>query len=179
MRADCRHCESRTYGSGEVVRRCKLDLAPEAPWRCPDDCAGYAVRRMDAGWHYGSLAQPQPAPETEPVGEDVAALLDAAEDIVNAAALGHPGRPVGTEAPPPAPQGQERPVRGRVRAGGVEPPRPEGHRDLNPARLPFRHARVPPSVATLLRASVRPMGARIPLVDYLVLDDGGPLPRRA
>jgi hypothetical protein len=86
MRADCRHCESRTYASGEVVRRCKLDLAPEAPWRCPADCAGYAVRRMDAGWHYGSLAQPQPAPETEPVGEDVAALLDAAEDIVNSAA---------------------------------------------------------------------------------------------
>jgi len=86
MRADCRHCESRTYASGEVVRRCKLDLAPEAPWRCPADCAGYAVRRMDAGWHYGSLAQPQSAPETEPVGEDVAALLDAAEDIVNSAA---------------------------------------------------------------------------------------------
>ena len=28
-----------------------------------------------------------------------------------------------------------------VRAGGVEPPRPCGHRDLNPTRLPFRHAR--------------------------------------
>jgi hypothetical protein len=86
MRVDCRHCESRTYANGEVVRRCKLDLAPEAPWRCPDDCAGYAARRMDAGWHYGSLGQHQPAPEPEPVGEDVAALLDAAEDIVNAAA---------------------------------------------------------------------------------------------
>ena len=86
MRADCRHCESRTYGSGEVVRRCKLDLAPEAPWRCPDDCPGYSPRRMDAGWHYGSLAQSRPGPETEPAGDDVAALLDAAEDIVNTAA---------------------------------------------------------------------------------------------
>jgi hypothetical protein len=86
MRVDCRHCESRTYGSGEVVRRCKLDLAPEAPWRCPDECTGYAARRMDVGWHYGSLAQTQPEPADEPVGDDVAALLDAAGDIVNAAA---------------------------------------------------------------------------------------------
>ena len=31
-------------------------------------------------------------------------------------------------------------VRG-VREGGVEPPRPFGHRVLNPARLPFRHSR--------------------------------------
>jgi len=86
MRADCRHCESRTYATGEVVRRCKLDLAPEAPWRCPADCSGYAARRMDAGWHYGSLGQPAPAPASEPAGDDVAALLEAAEDIVNRAA---------------------------------------------------------------------------------------------
>ena len=85
MRADCRYCESRTYGA-EVVRRCRLDLAPEAPWRCPDECTGYAARRMDAGWHYGSLANTAPEPADEPAGEDVAALLDAAEDIVNAAA---------------------------------------------------------------------------------------------
>ena len=26
-----------------------------------------------------------------------------------------------------------------VREGGVEPPRPHGHTDLNRARLPFRH----------------------------------------
>lgn len=86
MRVDCRHCESRTYASGEVVRRCKLDLAPEAPWRCPDACTGYSARRMDAGWHYGSLGHAPAEPAEEPVGEDVAALLDAAEDIVNAAA---------------------------------------------------------------------------------------------
>lgn len=29
-----------------------------------------------------------------------------------------------------------------VRPGGLEPPRPEGHRYLKPARLPFRHGRV-------------------------------------
>jgi hypothetical protein len=86
MRSDCRHYESRTYGSGEVVHRCKLDLAPEAPWRCPDDCPGYAKRRMDAGWHYGSLGKAAKTPEAEPTGDDVTALLDATQDIVNSAA---------------------------------------------------------------------------------------------
>lgn len=86
MRSDCKHYESRTYPSGEVVRKCKLDLAPEAPWRCPDDCPSFSLRRMDAGWHYGSLAEGAKAPRPEPEGEDVAALLDAAEDIVNSAA---------------------------------------------------------------------------------------------
>ncbi len=85
MRTDCRHCESRTYESGEVVRRCKLDLAPEAPFRCPEECSGFSPRRMDAGWHYGSLRHDRPA-DPEPVGEDVAALLGAAEEIVNSAA---------------------------------------------------------------------------------------------
>jgi len=86
MRTDCRHYESRTYPSGEIVRKCRLDLAPEAPWRCPDDCPSFEQRRFDAGWHYGSLGGPGDAPEREPEGDDVAALLDAAEDIVNAAA---------------------------------------------------------------------------------------------
>jgi hypothetical protein len=86
MRTDCRHYESRTYTSGEVVRKCRLDLAPEAPWRCPADCAGYELRRIDAGWQLGSMQQGVEAPEPEPAGEDVVALLDEAEDIVNAAA---------------------------------------------------------------------------------------------
>ena len=86
MRSDCRHYESRTYGAGEVVHRCKLDLAPEAPWRCPDECPSFTKRRMDAGWHYGSLRSARDAPEPEPAGDDVTALLDAAEGIVNAAA---------------------------------------------------------------------------------------------
>jgi len=86
MRTDCRHYESRTYGSGEVVRKCRLDLAPEAPWRCPDQCPGYERRRMDVGWHYGSLTSAVQEPEPEPDGEHVAALLDAAEEIVNSAA---------------------------------------------------------------------------------------------
>jgi len=86
MRTDCRHYESRTYSAGEVVRKCRLDLAPEAPWRCPDDCPMYERRRIDVAWNYGTLHSANDAPETEPTGDDVAALLDAAEDIVNAAA---------------------------------------------------------------------------------------------
>jgi hypothetical protein len=85
MRVDCKNYESRTYGSGEVVRKCRIDLAPEAPWRCPDDCPAYE-RRNVAGWQVGSLSSGMQPPEPEPVGDDVAALLDAAEDIVNAAA---------------------------------------------------------------------------------------------
>jgi hypothetical protein len=90
MRSDCRHYESRTYGTGDVVRKCRLDLAPEAPWRCPDDCVGYERRRIDAGWQYGTLTAgtESAVPEAqEPSGEDVAALLDAAEEIVNAAGV--------------------------------------------------------------------------------------------
>lgn len=87
MRTDCRHYESRTYEGGEVVRKCRLDLAPEAPWRCPDDCPRYERRRMDAGWQYGSLSNARAEPErADPTGDEVAALLDQAEAIVNSAA---------------------------------------------------------------------------------------------
>lgn len=85
MREDCRHYESRTYGD-EVVRKCRLDCAPEAPWRCPAECPSFEKRMIDVGWQYGSLAKAYENPEPEPQGEDIAALLDAAEDIVNSAA---------------------------------------------------------------------------------------------
>jgi hypothetical protein len=88
MRTDCKHYESRTYAEGETVRKCKIDLAPEAPWQCPAECAGYQRRLVDAGWTYGSLAHSMgdtpPEPEMAP-DADIAALLDEAEDIVNAA----------------------------------------------------------------------------------------------
>lgn len=83
MRQDCKQFESRTYNNGETVRKCNLDLAPEAPWRCPDDCPKYERRLADVNWAYGSLVTPVTPPE--PVGEGIAELLDAAEDIVNAA----------------------------------------------------------------------------------------------
>ncbi|MDQ1373988.1 MAG: hypothetical protein QOJ09_1326 [Actinomycetota bacterium] len=84
MREDCRHYESRTYASGEVVRMCRLDLAPEAPWRCPENCVAFERRGFDAGWTIGSLTQSQKPAEPPPVlDESVAGLLDQAEDIIN------------------------------------------------------------------------------------------------
>ncbi|HYA69022.1 MAG TPA: hypothetical protein VED63_09845 [Acidimicrobiales bacterium] len=83
MREECKHYQSRTYATGEVARFCELDLAPEAPWRCPDDCPSYVRRMADVGWVHGTLVEP--AIEEEPQGNDVASLLDQAEGIVNAA----------------------------------------------------------------------------------------------
>lgn len=87
MRYDCKNFESRSYASGEVVRRCKLDLAPNAPWECPEDCSAYVKRTADVGWDYGSLASPIVTP-VEKIDNadkgDVAEILDEAEDIVNA-----------------------------------------------------------------------------------------------
>jgi hypothetical protein len=88
MRVECKQYDSRTYGDGEVVRKCRLDLAPEAPWRCPDDCPKYERRLIDVGWHYGTLRTSGEAPEPEPDGEGIAALLDEAENILNAAGPG-------------------------------------------------------------------------------------------
>ena len=88
MRTECRHYESRTYGQGETVRKCRLDLAPEAPWRCPESCPMFEKRRFDAAWQYGSLSgamAPTPAPEPASLDDHAAALLDEAENIVNAA----------------------------------------------------------------------------------------------
>lgn len=87
MRQDCKYFESRSYPNGETVRKCDLDLAPEAPWRCPDDCAAFERRLVDVNWSHGTLVTP-PTPEAPAsVGSDdsIGALLDAAEDIVNEA----------------------------------------------------------------------------------------------
>lgn len=84
MRQDCKNFESRTYANGDTVRKCNVDLAPDAPWRCPEQCAGYERRLADAGWVYGSLAT-APTP-VEPPGLDdgsAAAVLDAAEEILS------------------------------------------------------------------------------------------------
>lgn len=83
MREECKHFESRTYADGETVRKCDLDLAPEAPWRCPADCPKYERRLADVSWTYGTLVTP-PTPD-EPEGEGIGELLDEAEDIINAA----------------------------------------------------------------------------------------------
>ncbi|MDH3705137.1 MAG: hypothetical protein OES57_03680 [Acidimicrobiia bacterium] len=87
MRQDCKYFESRSYPNGDTVRKCDLDLAPEAPWRCPADCPSYEKRLVDVDWRHGSLVTPATPAEPASLGEDdsIAALLDEAEDIVNAA----------------------------------------------------------------------------------------------
>ena len=85
MRTECKHYESRTYANGDAVRKCNLDLAPEAPWRCPDQCEKYERRLADVAWVHSTTLTP-PAPDEVPGLDDgsAAAVLDAAEDIVNA-----------------------------------------------------------------------------------------------
>jgi hypothetical protein len=85
MREDCRHFQSRTYDTGEVARFCVLDLAPEAPWRCPEDCAKYQRDIIDTTFVQGSLVRPPVEAEPDDPPEDIAELLDAAEDVVSAA----------------------------------------------------------------------------------------------
>ena len=85
MREDCRHFESRTYGDdGEVARFCVLDLAPEAPWRCPENCQAYEPRLADVDWVHADLVSPATPDEPEDM-EGAAELLDEAEDVINAA----------------------------------------------------------------------------------------------
>ena len=85
MRTECKHYESRTYANGDAVRKCNLDLAPEAPWRCPDECSRYERRLADVAWVHGSAITP-PTPDEVPGLDDgsAAAVLDEAEAIVNA-----------------------------------------------------------------------------------------------
>ncbi len=87
MRMECKNYESRTYPSGDAVRKCNLDLAPEAPWRCPADCSKYEVRLADVAWQHGAAIAPPTPVAPKSVGEDpsIAALLDEAENIINAA----------------------------------------------------------------------------------------------
>ena len=75
MRTECKQFESRTYANGETVRKCNLDLAPEAPWRCPDNCSKFERRLVDVDWSHGTLVTP-PTPAA-PEGEAIAELLGA------------------------------------------------------------------------------------------------------
>jgi hypothetical protein len=90
MREDCSHYESRTYDDGEVARFCTLDLAPEAPWRCPENCPRYErIVMIGSDFETGSLGDVPPV-EAEPEDpvEDVVDVLADAEAIVNDAAPG-------------------------------------------------------------------------------------------
>lgn len=88
MREDCRHFQSRTYDTGETARMCVLNLAPEAPWHCPAECASYQRDIIDSSFVTGSLARPAVEDEPEDDPSDIAALLDDADAIVTAAGPG-------------------------------------------------------------------------------------------
>lgn len=85
MRSDCKHFQSRTYPTGDTVRKCALDLAPKAPWECPVDCPKFERRMADVAWNHGSLITPATpvAPASVADDESIAELLDAAENIIN------------------------------------------------------------------------------------------------
>jgi hypothetical protein len=83
MREECKHFQSRTYTSGEVARFCVLDLAPEAPWRCPADCPRYERRLADAGWIHGDLIEPPIEDEPDVPVDEMTEVLERAEGIVN------------------------------------------------------------------------------------------------
>jgi hypothetical protein len=85
MREDCIHFQSRTYDDGEVARLCVLNLAPEAPWRCPDNCPKYEHNPMAAGFVTGSLVRPPVEAEPDDPPTEIAGILDEADEIVTAA----------------------------------------------------------------------------------------------
>jgi hypothetical protein len=104
MREECKHFQSRTYATGEVVRFCELDLAPEAPWRCPSDCPSYERRLGDVGWVHGTLVEPAIEDEPGPGGPEVVHLLEEAEDIIDAVVpetLAEVEREEAVASPPP------------------------------------------------------------------------------
>ena len=113
MREDCKHFQSRTYANGEVARMCELDLAPEAPWRCPDECPAFQRRLADVNWIHGSLVTPPPSDEPVGFNAESIEILDAAEDIVNAA----PASVIDDLQRQPAPEGVSswRRLKGRFR----------------------------------------------------------------
>jgi hypothetical protein len=85
MREDCRHFQSRTYDTGEAARFCVLNLAPEAPWRCPTDCPRYQRDIIDATFVQGTLVRLPVESEPDLPSGDIATLLDQADSIVTAA----------------------------------------------------------------------------------------------
>ena len=87
MRTECKHFESRSYSNGDAMRRCRLDLAPDAPWRCPDNCAKFDHRAVDIGWAHSTVVPTTIPNEPSSVADGTAAsVLDEAEAIINAMA---------------------------------------------------------------------------------------------
>src|SRR5436190_4073392 len=83
MRTDCAHYKTRTFANGETVSFCELGLAPDAPWRCPENCPSFEKRRVErVGWEGAIIADPIRGDEP-PDLEGAAAVLGEAEAILN------------------------------------------------------------------------------------------------
>ena len=51
VREDCRHYSTRTTAGGDVVQRCRVDMAEAMPFACPDHCLFFESRSIsDAAW---------------------------------------------------------------------------------------------------------------------------------
>lgn len=51
VREDCRHYLHRSTPAGDAVRRCRLSVAAENPFSCPDGCLFFETRPYaGAGW---------------------------------------------------------------------------------------------------------------------------------
>lgn len=84
MRTDCKHYQSRTITSGEVIHTCDLDAAPDAPWSCPEDCILFEKRELSrVGWVMGSLGESSKPAFDEELSDDAESALAEAEAIIN------------------------------------------------------------------------------------------------
>ena len=51
VREDCRHYSTRSTPTGDVLQRCRLSMAEEMPFACPEDCLFFEPRSItDTGW---------------------------------------------------------------------------------------------------------------------------------
>jgi hypothetical protein len=83
MRQDCKFFQRRMSGAGDPVSFCALDLAPEAPWRCPEDCRRY--ERVTGSHEAVGDATPAPAGphrDYEALAAGAAGVLGSAEEII-------------------------------------------------------------------------------------------------
>lgn len=77
MREDCKFFQRRISRSGDPVSFCALDLAPEAPWRCPEECRRY---EKVLGAREGPTAPAQR--DQEALSAGAAGVLGSAEEII-------------------------------------------------------------------------------------------------
>jgi len=51
VRKDCRHYSTRSTPSGDLIQRCRVGAAEQAPFACPEDCIFFEPRSVsNAGW---------------------------------------------------------------------------------------------------------------------------------